>query len=74
VAGAGRILLNPEVNQAIELSWGLCIASNNEVEALATFKVVMALTKYGIQEAMIVGDSSIIIRSLRNENFPKIQD
>jgi hypothetical protein len=34
----------------------------------------MALTKYGIQEAMIVGDSSIIIRSLRNENFPKIQD
>jgi ribonuclease HI len=53
-AGAGRIILDPEANQELHFAWGIGVATNNKVEALALHQGLSLLKTRGIDYITIV--------------------
>eukprot|EP00253_Pinus_taeda_P004040 PITA_04040 len=62
LAGAGGLICNVNGDCILRYEWGLGENSNNRVEGLALFQGLTQLIKLGIKKAVVLGDSSIIIR------------
>lgn len=71
VAGAGWILFDPGGNSELYFAWGIGVATNNEAEALAALQGLQLVLSHGVKKALVVGDSSIIIRFLMQLSIPQ---
>lgn len=63
-AGAGGVIKNIDGVSILQFSWGLGINSSIQVEALALFQGLNLLLKLEIEEAIIFGDSEVIIKTM----------
>jgi len=60
-AGVGGVIYNPSGSIIATFEWGLGPLSNIRAEALALYQGLNQLQKFGINKAMIFGDSATII-------------
>jgi hypothetical protein len=69
-AGAGGVLLYPGGNNVGSFASSLGVATNNQVESYALWQGVSLLLNRNIQQAIIIGDSSLIIRHMVMDSTP----
>lgn len=68
-AGVGGKILDPNGKKIVTYEWGLGQISNNKVEAYNLLMGTRMIKKRGIQNPIILGDSTIIIEAMvRNKN------
>ena len=68
--GVGGVILNPDGIRIHNFAWGLGIASNIQVEALALFQGLKLLKVLNIREANVIGDSQVIIKTMVSHSKP----
>ena len=64
VAGGGGVIYNLEENIEIYYSYSIVFATNNKVEAYGLWQGLKQLENLGMDEAMVFGDSRIIIQAM----------
>jgi ribonuclease HI len=69
-AGGGGVLFGPDGDRIFTYSWNLGIESNNMAEALALWQGLNQALLQGIQALTVVGDSRMIIHSIKSLNLP----
>lgn len=70
-AGAGGVIKNIDGVPILQFAWGLGINSSIQPKALALFQGLKLLLKLGIKEAIIFGDSEVIIKTMVTNPSPR---
>lgn len=70
-AGAGGTIKNTEGISIHNFSWGLGINSSIQAEALALYQGLKLLLRLEIKEAIIFGDSQVIIKIMVTNTTPR---
>ena len=66
MAGAGRILLDPEEKTEQTFAWGIGCRTNNEAELIALIQDLMILANSNHYKVAIFGDSRHVIYKMLN--------
>ena len=64
VVGAGGVIVDPEDNTKEQYAWGLKLTTKNIGKSITLYQRIKIIFHIRIQEVIILGDSSTIIRSL----------
>ena len=71
VVGGGGIIICPEGNNELEYYWNIGIDTNNMVEAYGLWQGLKQLENLGIDEAIVIGDSRLIIQEMNGTSNSK---
>ena len=63
-AGGGGVVINPRGKVEIEYSWNIGHDSNNMAEAYGLWQGLKQVQKVGADEAVVIGDSRLIIQAV----------
>ena len=64
VAGAGGVIMSPKGNDEYEYYWNIGIDTNNMVEAYGIWQGLKKQETLGVEEAIVIGDSRLIIQAM----------
>ena len=64
MVGGGGVIICPEGKIEMEYYWNIGNDSNNMVEAYGMWKGIKQLKEKGVEEAIVFGDSQIIIQAM----------
>ena len=70
MAGAGGLIINPEETSTHRFAWGLGHSSSIQDEAMALFQGIKLLKELGHMEAIVFGDSQVIIKTVATNTNP----
>ena len=70
-AGGGGVIMDPGGKIMTEYSWNIGYDSNNMAEAYGLWKGLIQLMEKGVGEAIVFGDSRLIIQALNGGNRSK---
>jgi ribonuclease HI len=70
VESAREIILDPEIKMEITFALGLGISTNNQYEAYVLFKGLFLAKESNKKSLIVIGDSSVIIKSMVMESTP----
>jgi len=59
----GRVIINADQNSKKKIAWGIGYQSKNLTEVLALYQGINILIEDNINEAIILGDSALVMHS-----------
>jgi ribonuclease HI len=68
-AGGGGIISKSDGTSTLRFAWGLGVASNNRVEALALWQGLNQAMLLNIRDLVVLGDSRVIIQALNQSSI-----